>query len=49
MNSFTAGFPAVLARKTNEPNLYVVGKEGLLRYLTTVDECAQAGLVRLSQ
>ena len=40
--------PAVLARKANEPNPYVVGKEGVLRYLTTVDECAQAGLVRLS-
>src|SRR5262249_14283611 len=41
--------PAVLARKANEPNPYVVGKEGVLRYLTTADECAQAGLVRLSQ
>jgi len=41
--------PAVLARKANEPNPYVVGKEGVLRYMTTVDECAQAGLTRLSQ
>ena len=41
--------PAVQARKANEPNPYVVGKEGVLRYLTTVDECAQAGLARLAQ
>jgi metallo-beta-lactamase class B len=40
--------PAVLARKANEPNPYVIGKEGVLRYMTTVDECAQAGLTRLS-
>jgi len=44
-----AKLKAVLARKANEPNPYVVGKEGVLRYLTTVDECAQAGLARLSQ
>jgi metallo-beta-lactamase class B len=41
--------PAVLARKAGDPNPYVVGKEGVLRYLTTVDECAQAGLARISQ
>jgi metallo-beta-lactamase class B len=40
--------PAVLARKANEPNPFVIGKEGVLRYMTTVDECAQAGLTRLS-
>ena len=41
--------PAVLARKAGDPNPFVVGKEGVLRYLTTVDECAQAGLTKMSQ
>lgn len=41
--------PALAARKPGQPNPYVVGKEGVLRYMTTVDECAQAGLIRLSQ
>jgi metallo-beta-lactamase class B len=41
--------PALAARKAGQPNPYVVGKEGVLRYMTTVDECAQAGLTRLSQ
>ena len=41
--------PALAARKTGQPNPYVVGKEGVLRYMTTVDECAQAGLTRVSQ
>ena len=35
--------PALPTRKPGEPNPYVVGKEGVLRYLTVVDECAQAG------
>jgi hypothetical protein len=27
----------------------VIGKEGVMRYLTVVEECAQAGLVRVTQ
>ena len=41
--------PAVMARKAGQPNPYVIGKEGVMRYLTTVDECAQAGLAHVSQ
>ena len=36
--------PAVLGRKSNEPNPYVVGKDGVSRYLTVAYECATAGL-----
>ena len=38
--------PAVQRRKPGEPNPYVIGTERVQRYLTTVDECAQAGLRR---
>src|SRR5438105_490791 len=38
--------PALERRKPGEPNPYVIGKEGVQRYLTVVDECAQAGLTR---
>ena len=38
--------PLVLARKPGDPNPYVIGKEAVQRYLTVVDECAQAGLTR---
>ena len=41
--------PALQARKPNQQHPYVVGKEGVLRYMTVVDECAQAGLIRASQ
>jgi len=36
--------PAVQRRKPGDPNPYVIGPERVQRYLTTVDECAQAGL-----
>jgi len=36
--------PALAQRKPGDPNPYVIGKESVQRYLTTVDECAQAGL-----
>jgi metallo-beta-lactamase class B len=36
--------PAVARRKPGEPHPYVIGTDGVQRYLTTVDECAQAGL-----
>ena len=36
--------PAVKARKSGDPNPYVVGKDGVSRYLTVAYECATAGL-----
>jgi metallo-beta-lactamase class B len=41
--------PALAARRPGQPNPYVIGKETVMRYLTVVDECAQAGLARVSQ
>jgi len=41
--------PAVLQRKPGEPNPYVIGTAAVQRYLTVVDECAQAGLAHLPQ
>jgi metallo-beta-lactamase class B len=38
--------PALAKRKPGEPNPYVIGKDAVQRYLTVVDECAQAGLAR---
>jgi metallo-beta-lactamase class B len=37
--------PAVAARKKGEQHPYVVGTDAVRRYLTTVNECAQAALV----
>jgi metallo-beta-lactamase class B len=37
---------AVQERKADDPNPYVVGNEGVKRYLTVADECAKAGLAR---
>jgi metallo-beta-lactamase class B len=36
--------PAVGKRKPGDPHPYVIGTAAVQRYLTTVDECAQAGL-----
>jgi len=41
--------PALASRKPGQPNPYVIGKETVMRYLTVVDECAQAGLARVTQ
>ena len=38
--------PALERRKPGEKNPYVIGKDSVQRYLTVVDECAQAGLAR---
>ena len=35
--------PALAQLAPNQKNPYVIGKEGVLQYLTTVDECAKAG------
>jgi len=39
--------PALATRKPGDPNPYVIGQAGVQRYLTVVDECAQAGLANL--
>ena len=36
--------PALAARTANQKHPYVIGKEGVLQYMTVVDECAKAGL-----
>ena len=36
--------PAVKARTAGQPNPYVIGADGVRRYLTTVGECAQAAV-----
>jgi metallo-beta-lactamase class B len=41
--------PALARRKPGEPHPYVIGKDAVQRYLTVVDECAQAGLTRNAQ
>jgi metallo-beta-lactamase class B len=38
--------PALERRKPGDPNPYVIGKDGVQRYLTVVEECAEAGLTR---
>ena len=39
--------PALERRKPGEPHPYVIGTDGVQRYLTVVDECAQAGVARV--
>jgi metallo-beta-lactamase class B len=36
--------PVLAKRRPGDQNPYVIGKEGVLRYMTVVDECAKAGL-----
>jgi metallo-beta-lactamase class B len=38
--------PAVLARTAGDPNPYVIGKDGVQRYMTVAYECAMAGLAQ---
>ena len=38
--------PALEHRKPGDPHPYVIGTDSVQRYLTVVDECAQAGLSR---
>jgi metallo-beta-lactamase class B len=38
--------PALERRKPGDPHPYVIGKDGVQRYLTVVEQCAQAGLAR---
>jgi metallo-beta-lactamase class B len=39
--------PALERRKPGDPHPYVIGAEGVQRYLTVAEECAQAGLARV--
>jgi metallo-beta-lactamase class B len=41
--------PALERRKPGDPNPYVIGTDGVQRYLTVVDECAQAGLANVTK
>jgi len=41
--------PALERRKPGDPHPYVIGVDGVQRYLTVADECAQAGLARVTQ
>jgi metallo-beta-lactamase class B len=41
--------PALERRKPGDPHPYVIGKDGVQRYLTVAYECAQAGLARAAQ
>lgn len=43
----TNKLPALVSRKPGTPHPYVVGPEGITRYLTVASECAKAGLARL--
>ena len=38
--------PALQKRAPQDPHPYVIGADGVRRYMTVVDECAQAGLAR---
>ena len=40
--------PLLAKRKAGDPNPYVVGNEGVRRYLKVAEECATAGLMRLN-
>jgi metallo-beta-lactamase class B len=40
--------PALQQRAARDPHPYVIGADGVRRYMTVVDECAQAGLARVS-
>jgi metallo-beta-lactamase class B len=43
----TTKLPALARRKPGDPHPYVIGRDGVQRYLTVVDECAQAGLAHV--
>jgi metallo-beta-lactamase class B len=41
--------PLVLKRQAGQPNPYVIGEDAVQRYMTVVNECAQAGLAANSK
>jgi metallo-beta-lactamase class B len=44
----TMKLPLVATRKPGDPHPYVIGNEGVQRYLTVQAECAKAGMARLN-
>jgi len=47
LDGSTKKLPMLASRKAGDPNPYVIGKDGVRRYLTVAYECAKAGLGRL--
>jgi metallo-beta-lactamase class B len=47
LDGSTKKLPMMAARKPGDPNPYVIGTDGVRRYLTVAYECAKAGLLRL--
>jgi metallo-beta-lactamase class B len=41
--------PMLAARKSGDPHPYVIGAQGVQRYLTVAEECARAGLGRIAK
>jgi metallo-beta-lactamase class B len=41
--------PLLAKRRPTDPHPYVIGNDGVQRYLTVADECAKAGLMRLAR
>ena len=39
--------PRLAKRGPNDPHPYVIGREGVDRYLTVAEQCARAGLLRV--
>ena len=46
-DGFWTKLPVLATRRSGDPHPYVVGKDSVKRYLTVLDECAKAGLLRL--
>jgi hypothetical protein len=40
--------PVMATRKSGDPHPYVVGTDGVRRYLTVAEECARTGRARLA-
>lgn len=47
LDGSTTKLAALARRKPGDPHPYVIGNDGVKRYLTVADECARAGLLRL--
>src|SRR5262249_15685942 len=47
LDGSTTKLAALARRKPGDPHPYVVGGDGVGRYLTVADECAKVGLLRL--
>ena len=47
LDGSTTKLAALARRRPGDPHPYVIGNDGVKRYLTVADECARAGLLRL--